>query len=175
MAIVYRAQLTPTKQELLERWLETEDDALTMVGSYRLDDPAGEVGIEGHLARRDGVMLHLPLTYRAAPLDEARLLGTLEHSVLGRRWVYDATTDPVAIEAYARVLRGEQGQAELEVWEGDRKVDRREPSARISVRTGTPAGDDRVRFARAVDESMTGSRVLVATWDDGQGDVAALG
>jgi len=37
----------------------------------------------------------VPLTYRGAPLDGAEdaLVGTTEHGVLGRRWVYDGTRE----------------------------------------------------------------------------------
>jgi Maltokinase N-terminal cap domain len=67
-------------------------------GAYRFDDPAGEVGIEAILLQAaDGSVLHAPLTYRRAPLDGAQdyLIGTTEHSVLGRRWVYDGCGDPI--------------------------------------------------------------------------------
>jgi Maltokinase N-terminal cap domain len=45
---------------------------------------------------------HIPLTYRDDPLQggEAWLIGIAEHSVLGRRWIYDACGDPT----YAAVL-----------------------------------------------------------------------
>ena len=44
-----------------------------------------------------GAVLHVPLTYREAPLDgaEESLVTTVEHSAPGRRWVYDACIDPV--------------------------------------------------------------------------------
>ncbi|MGC4856177.1 maltokinase N-terminal cap-like domain-containing protein [Micromonospora sp. DT4] len=67
-------------------------------GAYRFDDPAGEVGIETMLvAAADGPVHQVPLTYRAAPLDDVDewLVGTTEHSALGRRWVYDGCADPV--------------------------------------------------------------------------------
>lgn len=119
MAIIYRATIQPTKLELLGRWLPTQPwftgDAVepTALGAYRFDDPAGEVGVEAHLVSvADGPALHVPLTYRGAELagaDDA-LLGTMEHSVLGRRWVYDGCADPVYISALAHALfgRGEQ-------------------------------------------------------------------
>src|SRR5262249_42680466 len=98
MAILHRADLRPTKLELLAGRLPGPSSypgpstpGLSGVASYRFDDPAGEVGVETMLVRSgDGPILQAPLTYRSAPLDgaEAWLLGTCEHSVLGRRWVY---------------------------------------------------------------------------------------
>ena len=102
MAILHqRATLTPTKLELAAAWLDRQGlrgaGDVQLAGSYRFDDPEGKVGIEALLVRRAGEVLHLPLTYRGAPLDGAgaHLITTLEHSVLGRRWVYDAAADPV--------------------------------------------------------------------------------
>ena len=58
--------------------------------AYRLDDPAGEVGMEGFLLTdANGHTVHVPLSYRAQPLDgaEEHLLETTQHSVLGTRRV----------------------------------------------------------------------------------------
>lgn len=63
------------------------------------------MGIETLLVRAgDGPVLQIPLTYRGAPLAgaEAWLITTMTHSVLGERWVYDATGDPVYLAAVAR-------------------------------------------------------------------------
>jgi hypothetical protein len=145
MALVYgTASVTPTKLELLTTWLPTRpwfsgDPDLRQVASYRFDDPAGEVGLEGILVRAgDGPVVHVPLTYRAAPLAGAgeHLVGTLEHSVLGRRWVYDAAGDPVwATVLVTAVLTGGV-QAEQIVDQGGRR-ERREPTA-IVQGSGTP-------------------------------------
>lgn len=59
-----------------------------MTASFRYDDPEGEVGIETLIVRvADGELLHVPVTYRGAPLEGAEpwLMGTMEHSVLGSR------------------------------------------------------------------------------------------
>ncbi|WP_031938160.1 maltokinase N-terminal cap-like domain-containing protein [Prescottella defluvii] len=105
MAILYAAQLSPTKPELIAGWIPNAPyypggtPALVSVGAYRFDDPAGEVGIETHLVRdADGTIYQVPLTYRSAPLAGARSVGEMEHSVLGHRHVYDATTDPVFVQ-----------------------------------------------------------------------------
>src|ERR1700712_2430459 len=98
MGLVYAtAVITPSKQELLEAWLPSRPwapgaGAVTKVGEYRFDDPAGEVGIETILWQTaEGTLLQVPFTYRATPLDggDAYLVGTAEHTVLGPRWVSD--------------------------------------------------------------------------------------
>jgi maltokinase-like protein len=98
----YTATLTPTKQELAEAWLPSRpwapDGPLQKVAEYRFDDPEGEVGVETILWRTgDGALLQVPFSYRAEPLDgtEDFLVGTSDHSVLGKRWVYDGCADPV--------------------------------------------------------------------------------
>lgn len=104
MALIYSTTLRPSKLELLAAWLPSQGwfhgDAsqLKPIGAYRFDDPAGEVGIEGHiLTAGDDTVYHVPLTYRGAALPggDTHLLGTVEHGVLGRRWFTDATGDPV--------------------------------------------------------------------------------
>jgi Maltokinase N-terminal cap domain len=112
MALVHKATLVPSKLELLGAWLPSRpwfvgNGELERAGSYRFDDPAGEVGIECIIVRAGtGPWLHVPLTYRGAPLDEshASLIGIMEHSVLGKRWIYDGATDPVAVDAIARAI-----------------------------------------------------------------------
>ena len=53
MAIVYAAQLVPTKLELMARWLPAQPwyaggaDRLEALGAFRFDDPDGEVGRAG--------------------------------------------------------------------------------------------------------------------------------
>jgi hypothetical protein len=121
MAIIYNAVLNPSKQDLLAAWLPEQpwfqelgaDPAeLEHLGAFRFDDPAGEVGMETHLLSAGGRVVHVPLTYRGAPLAEAEqwLAGTMEHSVLGDRWIYDACADPVYATALATtVVRGGSG------------------------------------------------------------------
>lgn len=120
MAIIYRAELTPGKHDVVTSWLASQSwsqvaagDHLELVGAFRFDDPDGEVGIEIHIVRRaDGRILQVPLTYRGAPLAgaERHLVAEMEHSVLGHRWVYDATGDPVYAAALASaILRGQAG------------------------------------------------------------------
>ena len=117
MAIIHSTTLTPGKLELLTVWLPhqpwyrgTGAPVLTKAGGFRLDDPDGEVGIEIMLAAdADGTTYVVPMTYRGAPLDGAddALIGTSEHGVLGRRWIYDAERDPVAVAQLLALARGE--------------------------------------------------------------------
>ncbi|WP_211253493.1 maltokinase N-terminal cap-like domain-containing protein [Knoellia subterranea] len=82
--MLHRATITPTKGELVEPWLPTRAwwDGIAErgpVGTFRLDDPAGEVGMECFLfGSAGGSTLFVPLTYRGAPLAgaEQHLLGT---------------------------------------------------------------------------------------------------
>ena len=63
----------------------------------------------------------------------------MQHSALGDRWVYDAVGDPVAVACFGRALRGEQAQAEMELWEEGAVVERRESSVRLRVEAGRPS------------------------------------
>lgn len=127
MAIIYDAKLSPSKPELLEKWLPSQPwfrgDASTLVrlGAFRFDDPAGEVGIETHILAVEGVAYQVPLTYRGAPLEDAEdfLVTTMEHSVLGTRWVYDATGDPVYLHELAAAILAGKPQALERVAVGD--------------------------------------------------------
>src|ERR1700712_1086698 len=125
MALIYQAQLRPTKIELLSGWVpaqswfgEADASKLEAVGAYRFDDPAGEVGIETHLLMSPrGQVIQVPLTYRSAPLAgaDAALIGTMAHSVLGERWVYDGCADPVYATALATAILTGGVEAELEI------------------------------------------------------------
>jgi len=179
MAIIHRATISPTKLELLEEWLGDDlvgDGELTQVGSYRFDDPDGEVGIEALLVTRGGPVRQAALTYRAEPLEGAddHLITTMEHSVLGRRWIYDAQGDPVALAAYARALAGRQEQAPLEIWDGDTFVDTRQPTVVLSVmnRAESPDGLD-VRLGTDLADLDASGPALHARWDGGEGIVAS--
>jgi hypothetical protein len=109
MAIVHRAELTPSKIDLVNAWLRgqdwyTGDGAAERESAFRFDDPAGEVGIETFIVRCGDARFHVPLTYRSGPLDGGRLVGELEHSVLGHRWVYDGPSDPVYVAVVTSVI-----------------------------------------------------------------------
>lgn len=118
MGIFHRAVIVPTKEEVLAQWVPTQawgapPDALQVIGSYRLDDPNGRVGMEVFLVGADDAVLQVPLTYRDEPLKgaEAALVTEMQHSVLGRRWVYDGLGDPLFLSVLAAVAMTGQGEA----------------------------------------------------------------
>jgi hypothetical protein len=80
------------------------------------------------------------MTYRGAPLagGEAFLMGTMDHSVLGQRWVYDACADPVYASELAVAVLGGGTQAE-EFVEGDDGPVLRASSVTVKG-TGSPNG-----------------------------------
>lgn len=165
MALVYDAQLNPSKIELISRWLADQPwfagdaDSAEARGAYRFDDPAGEVGIETHLVRAgDGPTYQVPLSYRPAELAGAEdfLVGTLEHSVLGKRWIYDATADPVYAEQLARVILGGGNEAAAFSPDGDPI----EPTVTVQ---GSGAADDVVAPDGPSIASSTTGRVTTIT------------
>ncbi|MBM7086138.1 CG0192-related protein [Micromonospora humidisoli] len=141
MALLHRAEISPSKLELLAGWLPGRPwyagpaaGEPVRVAAYRFDDPAGEVGIETMLVRiGDSPVYQVPLTYRGAPLADAErwLVGTTRHSVLGPRWVYDACGDPVYAAALATAIRTGVGQAE-EYFETDAGREPRPPSMTVA-------------------------------------------
>jgi hypothetical protein len=196
MALVHRATLDPSKQQLLEAWLPSRSWApgaasVEKVAEYRFDDPAFEVGVETILWRNDdGSVLQVPFTYRAAPLAGAEefLVGTAHHTVLGPRWVYDGCGDPVwaATLATAVLTGGTQAQMYFEEADG-RRID---IPARMQVRgSGSPdasvpaitsvesvrdegpvvtvtAGPVTISFARVVGTPVSGDATLTGSVGD---------
>ena len=124
MAVIHEATLTPGKLDAISAWLPGQPwsavpagTTVEQVGRFRFDDPDGEVGVETYLVRAgDGPVLHVPLTYRGAPLAgaDAFLVTEMEHSVLGHRWVYDAVGDPVYADVLRRAIATGGHEAELE-------------------------------------------------------------
>jgi Maltokinase N-terminal cap domain len=169
MATLHEAELSPTKIELLSRWVPTQpwaDDVdtsvLESVGAFRFDDPSGEVGVETHLLRAaDGQILQAPLTYRAYALDGAdgSLITKMHHSVLGERWVYDASADPVfARTLAATILRGGE-QAEL-IYVGEGGPLKRDITTWVRG-SGTP--DEIVPDVKDVTFAHTGNVTIIDT------------
>lgn len=173
MAIVFNADLAPTKPELVAAWLQRQpwfdetDAAIELVGAFRFDDPNGDVGIETHVARgASGTLYQVPLTYRGAPLEgaEARLVTEMTHSVLGHRWIYEAVADPVALaQVHAAIVTGGS--------QADVFLDGETTPLPVSVAvrgTGDAATAPAIAGARTGDITTRGSDVLVAfTTDDG--------
>ncbi|MFI6943645.1 1,4-alpha-glucan branching protein [Streptomyces sp. NPDC050418] len=158
MAEIHQTTLTPTKTELLAEWLPgrpwyrggTEAPELTKAGGFRLDDPAGEVGIEFMVVGTADAAYLTPMTYRGAPLDGAEdaLIGTSEHGVLGKRRLYDGAHDPVLVAELAALFEGrataqaqnvsDQEDREVEVVRADGPLG----AARIAAVTDTEAGTE---------------------------------
>lgn len=161
MALIHRASIRPTKAELLADWVPAQpwgEPEFELVGAYRFDDPDGEVGIETHvLSTADGHLLQVPLTYRGVPMPETEqfLVCTMEHSVLGRRWIYDATGDPVYARVLASVLLAGVDQAEELVEGADGP---REPSVRV---TGSGSRSREVPAISDVSSSSDGSTTVM--------------
>ncbi|MFJ8078081.1 1,4-alpha-glucan branching protein [Streptomyces sp. NPDC096176] len=168
MAVIHNTTMTPGKLELLAAWLpsqswylgSTSEPALTKAGGFRLDDPQGEVGIEFMVVTDTSgdrpVSYHLPLTYRGAPLDGAdeALIGTSEHGVLGKRWVYDGAHDPVLVAELFAFL---QGRAEPQA---QSVTDTPDPS--VTARFTGPGFSTAVTSA-AVADGRHGTDVVVET------------
>lgn len=198
MATLHEATLRPTKTELLSEWVPSQawahdvnTSTLESVGAYRFDDPAGEVGVETHLLRAaDGTTIQVPLTYRAQALDAAEdsLITKMDHSVLGERWVYDASVDPVYARTLAATILLGGEQAEL-MYVGEGGPQWREATTRVrgsgspieivpiveSVRfahvgnvTMIDAGDLLLRVLRVVEprpvDDTLGAETLLGQW-----------
>ncbi|MFE7099696.1 maltokinase N-terminal cap-like domain-containing protein [Streptomyces erythrochromogenes] len=119
MAVIHRTTMSPGKLELLAAWMPSKPwyrggdvPLLAKAGGFRLDDPEGEVGIEFMVVTDTSgdspVTYQVPMTYRGAPLASAAdgLIGTSEHGVLGRRWIYDGAHDVVLVEQLLALLAG---------------------------------------------------------------------
>lgn len=169
MAIIHRAELTPGKPATLAAWVPRQPwfvgDATAdpeILGSPRLDDPDGQVGVETFLVRfGDGPVLQVPVTYRGVPLAGVDPIGVMEHSVLGRRYVYDGITDPVYVGTVVAAIDGGGREAEL-IRDGEHLPTRGEL-------LGVPAGAARVPGLdprRAVVPEETGE-VAVMTFPGG--------
>ncbi|WP_091470040.1 CG0192-related protein [Paenarthrobacter nitroguajacolicus] len=120
MAIIHKATLSPSKLELIADYLPKQpwfiqDGSPELIGAYRFDDPAGEVGLETHVVTAGERVYQVPLSYRGYALAGAEewLIGTMDHSVLGKRWVYDACADPIYVKALATAILTGQKEAEL--------------------------------------------------------------
>ncbi|MFI0257593.1 1,4-alpha-glucan branching protein [Streptomyces sp. NPDC017056] len=166
MAIIHNTTLSPTKQELLAAWLPAQPwyagdgpaPDLAKAGGFRLDDPDGEVGMEFMVSTDasgpEPITYFTPLTYRGAPLPGAdhALVGTLEHGVLGKRWVYDGTHDPVLVAQLFALLTG---QAEAHAQSENDTLD---PTVRAQL---AEAAHGAVPGPEAVVQSADASDILI--------------
>lgn len=118
--IHHDATLTPGKLDLLGPWMwgrrwyagKDHEPQLRRVGGFRFEDPRGEVGIEtiltADVAVEPPVVYQVPLTYRGSPVAELAdaLVGVIEHSVLGTRWVYDGCQDLAYVDRLVALVLG---------------------------------------------------------------------
>jgi Maltokinase N-terminal cap domain len=180
MAVIHRTTLVPGKLELLTEWLPGRpwyagggaEPRLAKAGGFRLDDPRGEVGIEFVAVTDESgdrpYTYHVPLSYRGAPLEEAEgaLLGTTEHGVLGRRWIYDGAHDPVvAAQLFALLLGAAEPQAQSISHTPDPTVVGHfdEPGAAAGTGSLTVAGSLAAIGSLAVTDGPAGTDLLLRT------------
>lgn len=203
VAQIHRTTLTPGKLELLAAWLPRqpwydgsgEAPQLTRAGGFRLDDPAGEVGIEVMVVADDAggrrTTYCVPLTYRGAPLAAAEhaLVGTSEHGVLGPRWIYDGTHDRVFVTQLVALLAGEvQAQHQTESDTVDPTVEvvgtplahldvtsfevlPTPPYTSVAVRDDSSAATEVLRVLRVLtpDLAAAGLTTVCLSWDGPEG------
>ncbi|MFJ9518560.1 1,4-alpha-glucan branching protein [Kitasatospora sp. NPDC101801] len=178
MAVVHRTTMKPGKLELLTEWLPQQSwylgagraPELVRAGGFRLDDPEGEVGIEFMVvvdtAGPDPVAYLVPLAYRGAPNGTGpTLIGTSEHGVLGTRWIYHGTGDPVLMTELAALLSGNA------VPQQQSESDTPDPTVTVHpVTTGEPFSYETVEVLRPLADQaaeLPGDAVLgqvVAGW-----------
>lgn len=178
MAVIHRTTLNPGKLELLAAWLPTRpwyvgtgrEPELSKVGGFRLDDPDGEVGIEFMVVTdasgETPFSYHVPLSYRGAPLDGAEqgLVGTSEHGVLGKRWVYDGTHDPVLVAQLLSLLQGRtEAQAQSVSDAPDPSVARHFTGDGLSAEVASLTVDDGQRGTAVVVGTVASSLALQVT------------
>jgi 1,4-alpha-glucan branching enzyme len=144
--------LQPPLDQLLHRWMPAQrwypakgrGVGLRRLGGRRLEDAAGEVGIEVHVVGLDSGdrvdAVQVPLTVRGAPLEGAdgALVGEAAHSELGRRWIYDAPHDPAYVEALLQALELAGGTARPNASAGSRVLTGEQSNTSIIVGAGTP-------------------------------------
>lgn len=178
MGIVYNTSMSPSKNELVSAWLPKQEfytgkgtPKLQHIGGFRLEDPEGQVGVELRIyadhSDTSDVVYHLPLTYRDAPLPggEKYLIGTSEHAILGKRYIYDAEGDPVFTAQARQLLAGNTtAQHHSESFTDD---------PRIKV-NGNPAGKDAVIIRKLV-SGASGVDGVIGCWENALGqDLAGL-
>ena len=198
MAIIHKTTLTPTKLELLTDWLPAQSwyadrgraPELAKAGGFRLDDPEGEVGIEFMVVTDgsgEGAVAYLvPLTYRASALEGAdgALVGTTEHGVLGRRWVYDGVRDPVLAGQLVALIQGRaQPQMQSVSDEADPTVTCAPVGDGVPLAIETAAADDgrlgtELRVGTVSADGVSGGQLVITVNrvlrpdDDGHDQVA---
>lgn len=176
MAEIHRTTMTPSKLELLTAWLPHQpwyaghDEAprLTRVGGFRLDDPAGEVGLEllfvGDDAGGRRTTYSVPMTYRGEPVwgGEPTLVGRSEHGVLGPRWLYDGAYDRVLTAQLLALLQHQaqpQHQTESATPDPSVEVHGRPLAGLVATSFEVFPGHDRTTLSFQAEDTATGEAV----------------
>jgi hypothetical protein len=181
MAVIHKTTMNPSKVELLAAWLPRQPwylgagcpPRLARAGGFRLDDPAGEVGIEfavgtDHSTDR-AVTYLMPMTYRGQvlPDGEAALIGTSQHGVLGKRWIYDGTRDLVMITQLVALIQGQAIPQAQSVSNTTDPTVTSHPAARSpltvtgsTVEANGPSGTD-LRIQTAITDGKPGGQLLL--------------
>ncbi|THJ65481.1 hypothetical protein E8P82_12065 [Arthrobacter echini] len=177
MAFIYDVALSPSKVDVLLPWLPGQPwargvSAPEQIAAYRFDDPAGEVGVETLLLRDGETLLQVPLAYRGEPVAELEeyLIGTIDHPVLGQRWVYDAVADPVYLAAIGDAVLTGAGQAE-QFHEVDDEIVRIEPTLTLEWSAGDHGRAPAVAGTDVVELDTPREPVLLFRRPDPRADV----
>ncbi|MEJ4099298.1 hypothetical protein V5S96_02830 [Corynebacterium mastitidis] len=166
------AALSPGKDHfqrlvLLREGLIADGDEVAPQVSWRLLDPEGQVGVEIAVLRANARLVQVPLTYRPRPLEDGEgLLGEMEHSVLGTRYIYDARRDPAFPPLLAAAVReGVQPAGKRDPRTGETQP----PQVRLEARPGAPEGaefDLLLEPEGAEGDLRPGT--LVGSWGEGE-------
>jgi hypothetical protein len=169
MSIIYEAQLTPSKLDAAREWIVRQDwfdgdaPSLERVAALRWEDPAGEVGVETLiLVDSNGSFFAAPFTYRGAEFPAATLVTTMDHSVLGDRWVYEGPSDPVFLACALDAVRTGEAQSELEVHDGETVTKGEHTVDAEVVGEGTDAADVVVNYT--LDPAVDAEAGVRGTW-----------
>ncbi|MHA6750015.1 1,4-alpha-glucan branching protein GlgB [Dermacoccus nishinomiyaensis] len=173
------ATLSPGKLELLTPWVATQrwfqakgrEPHLRKVSAFRFEDPAGEVGLEVMFLRdldaEHETTYQVPVTYRGerAPELEHAFIGTIEHSALGTRYVYDGPHDPV----FAAVLLATMASGGTQAERSDGVVE-----MSVAGRPGPQSADLAAMRSATVLRGEQSNTSIIYTLDDGEQLIAKL-
>lgn len=119
MAIIHKATLSPSKLELIADYLPKQPWFIRRANRSwwaptALTIPPVKSESKPTSSQPATASTRFPSATAATSLAGANdwLIGTMDHSVLGKRWVYDACADPVYIKALATAILTGQKEAE---------------------------------------------------------------
>lgn len=159
------ASVKPSALELVNDWIGRQpwfvgNPALELVGTFKFEDPDGEVGLHNMIVRSRGHLYYVPVTWRSEMLPGwADLIGEAQHTVLGRRYLYNAETDPVFMDELRRVIVEADTDSEVRTTSGDVR------ERKIEVQGNGEPCDGRVRVVRRFGTYYPGKSKLTAKWE----------